>query len=76
VDPVTCPSCGSEYNPETRELVRDTGLQARIRELEGEAETLRNASVDLQRTLDQANARLAIFDAPKPKAPDFIVGKI
>ena len=75
MDPVTCPSCGSQYNPETRELVQDTGLQARIREMEGEAEILRENSAALRTQLDAAEARLAIFDAPKPKAPDFFVGE-
>src|ERR1700682_2714292 len=59
VDPVTCPSCGSKYNPETRELVEDTGLQARIRELEVASEIVRNASADLRTELDETKATLA-----------------
>lgn len=74
MDPVTCPSCGSKYNPETRELVEDTGLQVRIRELEADAQTLRDASEDLRAKLTDAEARLAIFNAPKPKTRDFVVG--
>jgi len=55
--------------------VQDTGLQARIRELEAEAGTFRENSAALQTKLDAAEARLAILDAPRPKARDFIVGE-
>jgi hypothetical protein len=75
MDPVTCPSCGSQYNPETRELVQDTGLQARIRELEAGAETLRENSAALQTKLDDAEVRLAMFSVRRPKERDFFVGE-
>ena len=83
MEPVTCPSCGSKYNPETRELVEDTGLQARIRELEVASEIVRNASADLRTELDETKAtlaekesQLAILNAPEPQARDFIVGSM
>jgi hypothetical protein len=74
VEPIICPSCGSKYNSETHELVEDTKLKERIAQLETEADVLRRAAADLRFKLETAQARLDVFDAPKPKARDFIVG--
>jgi septal ring factor EnvC (AmiA/AmiB activator) len=80
---VTCPSCRSEYNPETRELVKDTQLQARIRELEKEIETWREACAghedtqvklrDKLQTLEAQLAAAAADKTTKSRNRDFIV---
>jgi hypothetical protein len=78
VDPVTCPSCGSQYNPETHELVHDTKLKTRIAELEAEKKILYDTSTTLQADLQAAQTSLgtanAILNPPKAKRRDFIVG--
>jgi hypothetical protein len=82
MEPITCPSCGSKYNPETHELVEDTRLPARITELEDQNRSLRTdldvstqSTVMLQTKLDAAQARIDNFDAPKTKKTrDFVVG--
>jgi hypothetical protein len=80
---VTCPSCGSEYNPGTRELVVDTQLQARIRELEAQSEILRTNGKNLRAELVELDIakkslidQLAKAQAPRVnKSRDFIVNK-
>lgn len=81
---VVCPSCGSRYNPETRELEEDTQLPERIAELETELRTLREANAQLVEKNVGLDAELALArqtppaPAPEPrekKARDFIVGE-
>ena len=69
MEPVVCPSCGSRYNPETRELVEDTKLRERIRQLESDAQILRSGSEELTAQLSAANEKIAALSAP-PQGPE------
>jgi hypothetical protein len=69
MDPIVCPSCGSKYNPETRELVEDTRLRERIRQLEADAAILRSGSEALTAQLAEANEKILVLSAP-PNGPD------
>jgi hypothetical protein len=84
VEPIVCPSCGSRYNPETRELVEDTQLRERIRQLEADAQILRTGSEELTRQLTVANQKIQTLEsapppepapAPQPKNSKFIVAR-
>ena len=83
--PVKCPSCGSMYNGETRELVSDTKLSEKISQLETELTTLRGANAGLVRELEAANAKITELSAPAPapepepeprrkRGRDFVIG--
>ena len=81
MEPVICPSCGSKYNPETRELVEDTKLRERIRALEAENEQWRTATAEAQAEVSSATAKLtaaeaqlAVLSTPKKSDRKFIVG--
>lgn len=77
--PVKCPSCGSVYNPATCELSSDTGLPARIAELESQLETLRDEYSNLETVaagsalkVTELEAKLAERGVPEPDG--FYVG--
>lgn len=78
--PIVCPSCGSTYDAEgTHELTNDTGLPARIRDLESHIATYREGLKESNESLERLRARLAEYEAnpPRPyrKERDFIVGQ-
>jgi hypothetical protein len=52
---VTCPSCASQYNAESAELVHDTKLREKIRDLERQVDSWR---VNYQNV--EANAKVRI----------------
>jgi hypothetical protein len=59
--------------------VEDTGLQARIRELEGEAKILREAADQVREKLAAAEAKIQVLETPAPapavkRAGKFIIG--
>lgn len=62
--PVACPSCGSKYNPATRELVDDTKLREKIAALESDLLTLRGANAGITRELEAANAKIVELSTP------------
>lgn len=71
--PIACPSCGSRYNPETRELVEDTKLREKIAQLDTELSTLREANAQLvagnsqlSGELATANEKIATLSQPAP----------
>jgi hypothetical protein len=86
MEAVTCPSCGSKYNTETRELVEDTKLSEKVAELQGQLQTLRTVNKTLSEDLTEANGKIAELTAAPPTPPtpppsdrakkerDFIVG--
>lgn len=59
---VTCPSCGSAYNTETHELITDSGMPTRIRELETERDVWQQKATELQ-------AKLDVVPVPDPEPP-------
>jgi hypothetical protein len=67
---VKCPSCGSEYRPATRELVADTNLAGRIRELEADVERWRTECRSVAEERDRLKLeRPAPAPAPDPEPP-------
>jgi hypothetical protein len=69
---VKCPSCGSEYRPATLDLVSDTNLGARIRELEADVATWREQAIANKETADRLGADLAKVTGaliPEPEPP-------
>jgi hypothetical protein len=78
---VTCPSCGSQYNAESCELVQDTKLREKIRDLERQVDGWRanyqnveaNAKVKIE-TLQREIDELRGAPAPETRRQrDFIV---
>ena len=70
---VTCPSCGTQYNAETSELVHDTKLREKIRALEQDVEAWRanyqNVDANAKVRIEQLEARIAELTAqPEPES--------